>query len=104
MNTRPVVPSCASALSSPLLARKLNERSFRPPMSVTRPALIDLPSVVEVLPLPPPLSSSSPHAATPSASAARSASRRKRKDLGTFGSPSLSQEPRHPTTFGLTAV
>src|SRR3954462_6920079 len=88
MKTRPSVPSWDSASSRPLLARKLNERSFSPPMSVTRPVLMDLPPLsLELLVLPPPLSSSPPQAAIPRASAASSAKRVKRKDLRTVESP-----------------
>src|SRR6478672_321472 len=44
MSTRPSTPSWLFASSRPLLARALNERSLRPPMSVTRPTLIFLPA------------------------------------------------------------
>src|SRR5687768_11331029 len=40
MTTRPSTPSCSSARLRPWFARKLKERSSRPPMSVTRPTLI----------------------------------------------------------------
>src|SRR4029453_6489361 len=42
MRARPSMPSWLLASSRPLLARALNERSLRPPMSVTRPTLIFL--------------------------------------------------------------
>src|SRR3954464_14990639 len=70
------MPSCACASSRPLLARKLNERSLRPPMSVTRPTLVFLPCgaldaelLLEPLLLPP--LSLLPQAATPKAPTAR---------------------------------
>src|ERR1700712_5449378 len=47
------MPSVDLAVSRPWLASELNERSFRPPMSVTRPTLIFLPAgaaAVEVVP------------------------------------------------------
>src|SRR4051812_35728450 len=76
MSVRPWTPSCVWASSRPLLARKLNERSLRPPMSVTRPTLIFLPCgaldaelLLELLL--PPLSSLLPQAATPKAPTAR---------------------------------
>src|SRR4051812_1317299 len=64
------MPSCDWASLRPLLASALNERSFSPPMSVTRPTLIFLAgaAAVEVEPPPPPLVLvlllSLPHAAT----------------------------------------
>src|SRR3954449_4442361 len=42
--TRPSTPSWLRASVRPLLARELNERSFRPPMSVTSPTRIFLPA------------------------------------------------------------
>src|SRR5919205_3305673 len=77
MSPRPWIPSCFSASCRPLLARKLNERSFRPPMSVTRPTLIFLApdDALEddelLLEPPPPLSLLPPQAATPRAPTAR---------------------------------
>src|SRR4051794_32729945 len=47
------MPSVDWAVSRPWLASELNERSFRPPMSVTRPTLIFLPAgaaAVDVVP------------------------------------------------------
>src|SRR4051812_12367120 len=65
------MPSCLTAFCRPWLASWLNERSLRPPMSVTRPTLIFLPCGAldaELLLEPPPLLSSLlPHAATPKA-------------------------------------
>src|SRR3954471_5839024 len=47
------MPSLLSALVRPTSARWLNERSLRPPMSVTSPTLIFLPVVVDpVVPVP----------------------------------------------------
>src|SRR5262245_24590898 len=75
MSVRPWTPSCCFASWRPLFARKLNERSLRPPMSVTSPTLICLPDdaavdeplVLDVLlPL-----SLLPHAAIPRAPTAR---------------------------------
>src|SRR6478609_4902996 len=43
------MPRSFSALCRPTYARWLNERSFRPPMSVTRPTLIGLPLLAVVL-------------------------------------------------------
>src|SRR3954452_3288671 len=75
IRVRPWTPSCRWASSRPLLARKLNERSLRPPMSVTRPTLsfepLDAADDELLLELPPPLSSLPPHAATPRAPTAR---------------------------------
>src|SRR5439155_24669773 len=72
------MPSSCSARCRPTYARWLNERSFRPPMSVTSPTLMGLPlagaelDVLEVeLDV---LSLLEPQAATPSASAAHPAS------------------------------
>ena len=47
VRTRPSTPSSDLARSRPSLASWLNERSLRPPMSVTRPTLIFLPSGVD---------------------------------------------------------
>src|SRR5437763_151691 len=43
MSTRPSMPSWLFASCTPSLARALNERSFRPPTSDTRPTLSFLP-------------------------------------------------------------
>src|SRR6476620_8185782 len=71
MSTRPSTPSLLLASSRPLLARALNERSLRPPMSVTRPTLIFLPveadDVEDDDELLLDLSLELPHAATPNA-------------------------------------
>src|ERR1700748_2154340 len=74
------MPRSFSAFCRPTYARWLNERSFRPPMSVTRPTLIALPllAVVDDPELEPDveveLSELDPQAATPIASAAHPAS------------------------------
>src|SRR3954451_24065988 len=69
------MPSCFTAFCRPWLASWLNDRSFRPPMSVTRPTLIFLPcgalDAELLLELLPPLSSLLPQAATPKAPTAR---------------------------------
>src|ERR1700750_15873 len=76
MSVRPWMPSWLLASCRPLFARKLNERSLRPPMSVTSPTLICLPDeAVDDEPLLLPLVelplSLLPHAATPRAPTAR---------------------------------
>src|ERR671932_776148 len=69
MSTRPCTPSCFSASFRPLLASALNERSLRPPISVTTPTLICLPPEDDWPPLPPPPPPplSEPQAAIPKA-------------------------------------
>src|SRR3954453_22069785 len=70
------MPSCFSASSRPLFASALNERSLRPPMSVTSPTfraffeLLELDAEPEELDEPEPELSLEPHAATTSESPA----------------------------------
>src|SRR6476660_5387276 len=72
------MPRSFSAFCSPTYARWLNERSFRPPMSVTSPTLIGLPLlavVLDVVELELDVELLlEPQAATPSASATQPAS------------------------------
>src|SRR5688500_14697185 len=99
--TRPSAPRCDFASLSPLLARALNERSFMPPMSVTRRTRIFLPagaSVDVVEPLPPAAESdeesSSPHAAAVNTSPARPIARID-LDIPFLNTPHLPVLPNH---------
>src|SRR4051794_38334478 len=98
------MPSSFWARCSPTYARWLNERSFRPPMSVTSPTLIGLPLLAVVLAPPPEveveLLSLEPQAATPSASAAHPASATARNFIFTVLPPRGTALGRgEPTTW-----